>query len=144
ARDSTRTEAGLPLYGHELAGPLDMNPGDAGFGSYVKLWKPFFVGKQAFIQHERERDSEIVRFRLERKGARPPHGGDRILNPDGEAIGTITSCSIDSERFQLGQAYVKEAYGNEGVRVIVQRHDGSGTPEPAAILSRFPKAKKKS
>ncbi|MCA9905371.1 MAG: hypothetical protein KC547_16060, partial [Anaerolineae bacterium] len=144
ARDSLRTEAGLPLYGHELGGDLKLNPADAGFGSYVKLWKPFFVGKQAFIRHERERDSSTVRFRLERKGARPPHPGDRVLNEAGEAIGVVTSCSIDSERLQLGQAYVKEAYGNEGVRVIVQRHDGSGTPEPAAILSRFPKAKKKS
>jgi len=26
ARDSLRSEAGLPLYGHELAGPLDLNP----------------------------------------------------------------------------------------------------------------------
>lgn len=47
ARDSTRTEAGLPLYGHELAGPMNLNPGDAGFGSYAKLWKPFFVGRAA-------------------------------------------------------------------------------------------------
>jgi len=144
ARDSLRTEAGLPLYGHELDGDLKLNPADAGFGSYVKLWKPFFVGKHAFIGHERERDSEIVRFRLERKGARPPHGGDHILNADGEVIGTITSCSIDSERFQLGQAYVKNAYAGEGQQVLVRRHDGSGTPEAAVILSRFPKAKKKS
>ena len=31
-RDSTRTEAGLPLYGHELAGPFDISPAGAGFG----------------------------------------------------------------------------------------------------------------
>ena len=37
ARDSLRIEAGLPLYGHELAGPLDLNPADAGFAPYVKL-----------------------------------------------------------------------------------------------------------
>ena len=38
ARDSLRTEAGLPLYGHELAGDLNLNPADAGFGGFVKLW----------------------------------------------------------------------------------------------------------
>ncbi|MBC8098459.1 MAG: serine hydroxymethyltransferase, partial [Armatimonadetes bacterium] len=43
ARDSLRTEAGLPLYGHELAGDLKLNPADAGFEGYVKLSKPFFV-----------------------------------------------------------------------------------------------------
>jgi glycine hydroxymethyltransferase len=36
ARDSLRTEAGLPLYGHEMAGPFELGVGDAGFGSYVK------------------------------------------------------------------------------------------------------------
>jgi glycine hydroxymethyltransferase len=68
ARDSTRTEAGLPLYGHELAGSLGLNPADAGFGSYVKLWKPFFIGRDGLhrsradarpgrdaLPHERER-----------------------------------------------------------------------------------------
>ena len=76
ARDSLRTEAGLPLYGHELGGDANYNPADAGFGNYVKLWKPFFVGKAAFIAHERERDAEVTRFRLANKGARPPHSGD--------------------------------------------------------------------
>ncbi|MEO0565690.1 MAG: hypothetical protein AAF125_26520, partial [Chloroflexota bacterium] len=43
SRDSLRTEAGLPLYGHELAGPLDLGPGAAGMGAYARHWKPFFV-----------------------------------------------------------------------------------------------------
>src|SRR5690606_19610958 len=94
ARDSLRTEAGLPLYGHELAGPLGLNPADAGFGSFVKLSKPFFVGKRAFIEHERTRDSEIVRFRMDNRRARPAHQGDPVLDQNGERIGTVTSCSI--------------------------------------------------
>jgi glycine hydroxymethyltransferase len=140
ARDSLRTEAGLPLYGHELAGEMQLNPADAGFGSYVKLWKPFFVGKAAFITHERERVAEVTRFRLERKGARPPHAGDKIVSEAGDQIGVVTSCSIDSERYQLGQAYIRDHLLKEGMRIAVQR-DG-GTPEPAVILSRFPSAKK--
>ena len=63
ARDSLRTEAGLPLYGLELAGELNLNPADAGFGSYVKLYKPFFIGKAAFVAHEAGRKHQISRFR---------------------------------------------------------------------------------
>ena len=157
ARDSLRTEAGLPLYGHELAGPLTLNPADAGFGSYVKLWKPFFVGKAAFAAHERERDAEVVRFRMDNKGARPAHQGDPMVDKKGRVVGLVTSCSIDTEGYQLGQAYVKVATAEEGAGVAV--FAGSGRtkagkapgelgmgdkvpmPEPATILSRFPKRK---
>ncbi|HEX9596001.1 MAG TPA: serine hydroxymethyltransferase, partial [Anaerolineales bacterium] len=40
ARDSLRIEAGLPLYGQELAGPLGLSPADAGFRTFVKTYKP--------------------------------------------------------------------------------------------------------
>lgn len=140
ARDSLRTEAGLPLYGHELGGDLKLNPADAGFGSYVKLYKPFFIGKAAFIAHEHQRNSEIVRFRLEKKGSRPPHAGDKIVDAGGAVVGVVTSCSIDSERYQLGQAYIHEGYSASGTPIAVQRNGGA--PEPATVLSRFPSAKK--
>jgi glycine hydroxymethyltransferase len=145
ARDSLRTEAGLPLYGHELAGPLGLNAADAGFGSYVKLSKPFFVGKRAFAQREQERDSEIVRFRMDNKRARPAHQGDPVLNAAGEKIGVVTSCSIDSERVQLGQAYIVHSANAEGqaIQVLAGASSGrQGTAEAATIVSRFPKKKK--
>jgi glycine hydroxymethyltransferase len=144
ARDSLRTEAGLPLYGHELAGDATYNPADAGFGNYVKLWKPFFVGKAAFVAHERERDGEITRFRLEAKGGRPPHSGDTLVDADGNDVGVVTSCSIDSEGFMLGQAFVKDSVNSEGTKVGVrsQRAKAGAPPTPAVILSRFPSRKK--
>jgi glycine cleavage system T protein len=48
ARDSLRIEAGLPLYGHELDGPLQISQSEAGFGAYVKYHKPFFVGRRPY------------------------------------------------------------------------------------------------
>jgi glycine hydroxymethyltransferase len=157
ARDSLRTEAGLPLYGHELAGDMNLNPADAGFGNYVKLWKPFFVGKSAFIAHERERDAEVTRFKMDNKGARPPHPGDPVVDKKGRVVGVVTSCSIDSEGFQLGQAYLKDEFGDEGTQVAVFAGsartkagkapgelglgDRVTMPEPATVLSRFPKKK---
>jgi glycine hydroxymethyltransferase len=159
ARDSLRTEAGLPLYGHELAGPLGLNPADAGFGNYVKLWKPFFIGKAAYIAHERERDAEMIRFRLANKGARPAHQGDPVVDKKGRVVGLVASCSIDSEGYQTGQAYLKHEFGAEGTEIAVfagsarlknGKTPGELTigdrvpmPEPAQVLSRFPKAKKK-
>ncbi|MFQ3568742.1 MAG: serine hydroxymethyltransferase [Aggregatilineales bacterium] len=155
ARDSLRTEAGLPLYGHELGGALRLNPADAGFGTYVKLWKPFFVGKAAFIAHERTRDAVVIRFRLENRGARPPHPGDPIVDKRGRVVGVVTSCALDSEGYQLGQAYVKHGANEEGAALAVfcgsarakaEKAPGELTfgdriavPEPAVVLSRFPK-----
>ncbi len=144
ARDSLRTEAGLPLYGHELAGELDLNPADAGFGNYVKLWKPFFVGKAAFIAHEIERDAMVTRFRLEAKGARPPHSGDTLVDAEGHEVGIVTSCSIDSEGYMLGQAYISNRINKPGNAIGVRsaRARSDAPPTPAVILSRFPSKKK--
>jgi glycine hydroxymethyltransferase len=158
ARDSLRTEAGLPLYGHELAGPLNLNPADAGFASYVKCWKPYFVGKQAYLKHERQRTSEIVRFRLTTKGARPAHQGDPVVDTKGKVIGIVTSCSIDSDGNQSGQAYLNREYLAEGTQIGIfagsarakaakalgnlSLGDKITMPEPAVVLSRFPKLKK--
>jgi glycine hydroxymethyltransferase len=142
ARDSLRIEAGLPLYGHELSGPEGLNPADAGFGSYVKLWKPFFVGKRGFIEHEKGREREVVRFRLDNKVARPPHQGDSVVDQNGNVIGVVTSCSIDSERYQLGQAYIQESATKEGTAVGIVSSRG-GAAQAATVISRFPKAAKK-
>ncbi|MCD4685175.1 MAG: serine hydroxymethyltransferase [Anaerolineae bacterium] len=158
ARDSLRTEAGLPLYGHELAGDLGLNPADAGFGSFVKLWTPFFVGKRAFMSHERERDAVVTRFRLDSKGVRAPHPGDPLVDERGRVVGTVTSCSIDSEGYQLGQAYIKLDYKKPGTPLFVYQGaaraklkkplgelvmgDKTLVPSPVTVLTRFPKRKK--
>ncbi|MFW5772806.1 MAG: hypothetical protein ACOCZH_05720, partial [Phototrophicaceae bacterium] len=157
ARDSLRTEAGLPLYGHELASPLNLGPADAGFGQYVKVWKPFFVGRAAHIQREATREAEIVRFRLNAKGVRPPHQGDPLVDGKGRVVGIVTSCSIDSEGYQLGQAYVRHDYRAEDTPLAVFSGAGRGkpvdpgsaslggrvtVPDAVTVLSRFPKRKR--
>ncbi|MBZ0303603.1 MAG: hypothetical protein K8J31_27940, partial [Anaerolineae bacterium] len=155
ARDSLRIEAGLPLYGHELAGPLNLNPADAGFSNYVRLFKPFFIGKAAYIAHEIERDAEIVRFELDNQRARPPHQGDPIIDDRGRVVGIVTSCSVDSDGYQLGQAYLKDEYATANTPVAVFAGSASARqgkalndltlgdripmPESATVLSRFPK-----
>jgi len=106
ARDSLRTEAGLPLYGHELAGPFSINPGGAGYSSFVKLHKPFFVGRKPFIQAEKNRNMEIVRFLVRSPSSPMLHLGDPVVNAHGDFIGAVTSCAKGMEGI-CGMAWVK-------------------------------------
>jgi glycine hydroxymethyltransferase len=110
ARDSTRTEAGLPLYGHELAGPFDISPAEAGFAGYVKYHKTFFTGRDALLARDLKRERELIRWRVNQKGVRRPNCGDPVVNKRGQMIGNVTSCSIDAEGFLLGLAIVNRRY----------------------------------
>jgi glycine hydroxymethyltransferase len=162
ARDSLRTEAGLPLYGHELGGANELTPGDAGFASYVKMWKPFFVGKSATIEREMNREAEIARFRMDAKGVRPPQPGAPVMDRRGRVVGMVTSCSIDSEGYQCGQAYLKIDQAAEGTPLLIyggslddlgkngpQTIPSAGlnighkvlVPDTATVVSRFMKKK---
>ncbi len=114
ARDSTRTEAGLPLYGHELAGRYDISPMEAGYGAFVKRHKPFFIGKRPLLEHEAKIGSEIARFRVTAKGARVVRPGDAVVNRKGQYAGAVTSASLDSEGFQTGMALLSCACATEG------------------------------
>jgi glycine hydroxymethyltransferase len=117
ARDSTRTEAGLPLYGHELAGPHDITPVEAGFQGYVKYHKPFFVGREALLARGRDTSRELVRFRVNQKGTRRPNTSCPVVSRQGQVIGHVTSCSIDSEGYLLGLAIVEVRYNQAGTQI---------------------------
>jgi glycine hydroxymethyltransferase len=154
ARDSTRTEAGLPLYGHELAGPFNINPVEAGFSSYVKLHKPYFIGRSALIAQGYSTGKTIMRFRMRAKGVRVPSLGDPVTDRRGQVIGHVTSCSLDSEGYLLGLAYVGERHNRPGTRIGIFNLPSRPRPEKARedlvpgdrvllhdeaiILSRFP------
>lgn len=118
ARDSLRTEAGFPLYGHELAGKLGISPAGAGYGAFVKLHKPFFAGRSSYLAREEGRGSEVVRFRLLETGARMIHPGDPVASARGEFIGEVTSAALCGER-QVGMAYVLSRAAQEGARLAV-------------------------
>jgi glycine hydroxymethyltransferase len=119
ARDSLRIEAGLPLYGHELAGPLGLRPSDAGFDGYVKLHKPFFVGRRATIRHSEERKMEVLRFRIDEKGVRVPKQGDAVADSRGRVIGQVTSCAQDTEGLLVGLACVDRRHVQTGEELNV-------------------------
>ena len=89
--DSTRTEAGLPLYGHELAGPFGISPTEAGFPGYIKYHKPFFIGRSAFIAHKAEMKGQVIRFRVNDKNVRLPKQLDLIADKRGKVVGKTDS-----------------------------------------------------
>ncbi|MCJ7737904.1 MAG: hypothetical protein MUQ10_11440, partial [Anaerolineae bacterium] len=108
ARDSLRIEAGLPLYGHELAGSLDLRPEDAGFAGYIKLHKAFFVGRQAYIEHAQTNKMALVRFRIEETGVRVPKPHDIVTDNRGHVVGQVTSCAMDTAGHLTGLATVDQ------------------------------------
>ena len=155
ARDSTRTEAGLPLYGHELEGHFSISPVGAGFGSYVKLHKPYFIGRPAHIERDKARTMEIARFRMNERGTRMPKSGDPVVNRRGRAVGWVTSAAVDVDGLILGLAYIESRYHRPGDEIglfslpakpAIEKDnkadlapgDQVQLPDAATILPRFP------
>ncbi len=84
-----------------------------------------------------------------------PWPGTPLLDRRGRVVGLVTSCSIDTEGYQTGQAYLKEDFAVEGTPVLVASvgRDGKApgefrlgdklpVPDTATVLSRFPARKK--
>ncbi len=113
ARDSCRTEAGFPLYGHELAGPNDITPTEAGYGNFVKRHKPFFVGKGPYLAREAERKMQVVRFVVTNAGAKAVKPGDPCVSKKGTVLGAVTSCTLVGER-QVGLAWIEARFAEVG------------------------------
>ncbi len=152
ARDSLRTEAGLPLYGHEMGGEKNLSVSEGGFGTYVKTYKPWFVGRKSYVEKEKSRQGEVIRFRFSEKGVRMAHPEDVVIDKRGKVIGWVTSCAIDSDGFLTGQAFVPKKYSEEGTQIFITQKSDPKTlsfttqigdkvllPNLALVLSRFPK-----
>ncbi len=120
ARDSLRIEAGLPLYGHELAGPLNISPEEAGFAGFVKLSKPFFVGRKSYLEKtNEEKKMTVVRFQLPERGVRMPKTGDAVTESHGRVTGQVTSCAMDTKGFLVGMAYIDKRHTDEGESINI-------------------------
>lgn len=154
ARDSLRTEAGLPLYGHEMGGEFNLGVAEAGFGSYIKTHKPWFIGRSSFLENEKTRRYEVTRFRFEEKRTRIAHLGDHVFNNKGKNIGFVTSCAIDKEGFLTGQACIEKKYTVMDTPIFIFQKSNSlksidfsklkegdkiTLPSKAMIIKRFPR-----
>jgi len=108
ARDSLRIEAGLPLYGHELAGEFNISPFEAGYGWAVKLEKDFFIGQAVMQRKSEDCDMQVARIELPgQKGIRPVRQHDGILDESGICVGWVLSCARVSDK-QIALTYISK------------------------------------
>jgi glycine cleavage system T protein len=159
ARDSTRCEAGLPLYGHELAGDYDIDPTEAGYGYFVKFHKPFFIGREPLLKRWlNPRKKQIVRFRVTTKMPRTIKPGDPVVERSGRFIGNVTSCTLVNKK-QIGQALIDSSFARVNSKIAifplppggkipptvaldaVKKGDRLVVSERAKVISRFPMRK---
>lgn len=90
ARDTLRTEAALPLYGHELA--EDIAPLEAGLERFICFYKGDFIGRDALLA-ERDNPNRRRLIGLTMQGRAIPRPGYDVLG-DGKTCGTVTSGGV--------------------------------------------------
>ena len=136
ARDTLRTEAGMPLYGNELNEKF--NPVEVGlsFSPLVDFNKTFFIGKTALVMaKERERESlKRVGILAMKKGPAPRHG--MKLFKENKEIGIVTSGSFSPLlKIGIGMAFVpyETQFGDEFVAM-----DSEGKKNIAVKTVPFP------
>ncbi len=135
ARDSLRTEAGLPLYGHEMGGETNLTVAQAGFLPFLKLNSAWFIGRHAAVEREADRTGVVARFTFDEKAVRMAHHGDPVCDMKGRMIGFVTSCAIDSEGYLTGQAYIDKKATAEGTKIFIFQNAPNWRQNPPAQLT---------
>ena len=114
SRDTLRFEAGLPLYGHELA--EDITPLEAGLGMFVRMDKPDFIGRSALMAQKAEGLSRrLVGIELDDRAV--ARAGYQV-EADGGAAGIVTtgyhSITLDKS---ICMALLETPFAVQGTRV---------------------------
>jgi len=146
ARDSTRTEAGFPLFGHELEGPCALSLTEAGYGFVTRFHVPFFIGRNAYMTRMQQASHRVIRLAGQgRKSVRPGHV---LIDDLDNAVGQITSSAYTSEDFTFFAlaAIRKEQVPEVGqvIRSVRKPADRYQSPAEASaiveltVVPRFP------
>lgn len=138
ARDSLRLEAGMPLYGHELA--EDINALSCGVDFAIDLDKgqndneDMFIGQQALIE-TRDAGGPAQRIAgLELEGKRTPRQGMSVLR-DGVRVGVVTSgCLSPTLAKPIAMALVETDAADPGTTLSIDL----GRAEAAATVVPLP------
>ncbi len=127
ARDTLRTEAGMPLYGHEMDEAT--NPLEAGLAFGIDLGKAFPGAAALRASKEKGLARRLVGLRLEtrriaRPGAEVRHGG----KPVGKVTSGTHSPTLDAS---IAMAFVPTALSAAGGRLQVEIR---GEEHPAEVI----------
>jgi len=133
ARDTLRFEAGLPLYGQEIA--RDITPLEAGLQTFVKFSKHDFVGKAALVEQQQQgTPRKTIGLVMLDKGV--PRSGYEVYAND-ESIGRITTGSYaPSLKQNAAYALVASSFSGEEVSVEIRGKRLRASVVPAPLYSK--------
>lgn len=128
ARDTLRTEAAMPLYGHELTEAI--TPVEAGLMFACDLEGRDFIGREAIVERVASGPTQ-VRVGMVPEGKRVVRDHAAILNSDGTPIGTISSgCPSPTLGHPIAMGYIAPESAHDE-RVLV---DVRGAQVPATLV----------
>ncbi|MFM8358301.1 MAG: glycine cleavage system aminomethyltransferase GcvT [Verrucomicrobiota bacterium] len=118
ARDTLRTEACFPLYGHEL--DEQTSPLEAGLGVFVALDKGDFVGRDALRARQAAGLARrCVAFRMTDKSP-PPRPGYPIWAGDAVVGSVVSGTQSPTLNAGIGLGYVPPALASPGTPIEVE------------------------
>jgi aminomethyltransferase len=134
ARDTLRTEACFPLYGHELAS--ETTPIEAGLKFFVSLEKGDFIGREVLGRQAREGSPrKLIAFKMRDKSAPPrPHYAILSSGPEQQKLGEVTSgTQSPTLGIGIGMGYVATGSAQPGTLLNIEIR---GRPAAAEIVKK--------
>jgi aminomethyltransferase len=129
ARDATRLEAALRLYGNDM--DETVNPFEAGLGWTVKLGKGDFIGRAALARIREEGPSRTLIGLKSEPGSIPRHGAAVTIG--GRRAGAVTSGThsfflgypialalVEASQFRIGDKVAVDVRGREAPAEVVK------------------------
>jgi aminomethyltransferase len=145
ARDATRLEAALRLYGNDM--DETVNPFEAGLGWTVKLQKGEFIGREALVKVREEGPRRALIGLKTEPGSIPRHGA--AVSAAGRRSGTVTSGThsfflghpialalVEVPSFRVGERVAVEVRGREAPAEVVKLPFYRGSARTAAAPAK--------
>jgi len=131
ARDTLRTEAAYPLYGHELA--ENITPLEAGLKWALDFNKGDFIGREAILRQQQEGlKKKLVGFKIVGGGVARP--GGKVLY-SGRDVGQVTSGTFSPTFGQsIGMTFLPLELAKEGLEIKIQM----GAREMSGVTCKLP------